>query len=607
MNRFIKLLRKTSVASRLLYLFLVQTTVIVLFCAATVRSSIQGIADNLRLSGSQLLYAASGQMQSAIAEVDMLTKFPVLQAAYGSTSVFDYLSSDTPDTSQLISYYRSVQQDLMNLLVLHSDASLLGISDLGGQLVYCKADAIYYSVASLDPASALFEEALRLQGGYRVFTASQLPALITGLPTPEHCLLGVRAIMKLNRFAPVGFALCCIDLAGMKESFELGRLYPEQRLSVLGSEGEALFGALEPSVYARLRDLPAGQLSTKALRGGEGFAIYQTYRSEDGLLCALRTPLRCVLGGIRTQLLGLGGLLLFFVLSVLLFTRLLVSSIREPIGKLMGVCERIREEDFSPAEDEDARDEMHSLIESFNAMSAHIQRLIEEVYSKNLLQAQTEMQLLRSQINPHFVYNTLETIRAAALAQGSPELADMAALLGKTLRYGVSAQSEPVTVEQELSNLRDYVRLQQMHFHGRLAVQINVEPDLLPCFIIKLLLQPLVENAIYHGMSMTEGEGRIRVLGYAEEDDVVFTVADDGIGIAPEELSLLCDYIEGKNDAFTSIGLRNTNRRIRLYYGSRYGLALRSILGEGTLITVRVPRMLTKSPSPQQTSERGEA
>src|SRR5699024_2649805 len=138
--------------------------------------------------------------------------------------------------------------------------------------------------------------------------------------------------------------------------------------------------------------------------------------------------------------------------------------------------------------------------------------------------AQTEMQLLRSQINPHFVYNTLETIRAAALMQGSAELADMAALLGKTLRYGVTQQAEPVTIEQELSNLRDYIALQQMHFHGRLTVVVNVEPQLHACYIIKLLLQPLVENAIYHGMSMTEGEGVIRVLGYAEGDDVVFTV-----------------------------------------------------------------------------------
>lgn len=602
MNRFIPLLRRTSVVRRLLYLFLIQTVVIALFCASTVRSSVQDIADNLRLSGSQLLYSASSRMESAISEIDTLTKFPVLQAAYGSTSIFDYLSRESTDTSRLIAYYRSIQQELMNLLVLHSSASLVGISDLSGRLVYCKSDAIYYSLGSLDPDSELFLEVLGRRGGYLVIPASEVGPLAQDLPHPEECLFGARAIMKLNHFAPVGVALCCIDLTALRESFELGRPYPEQRLCVLGAEGDALFGEMDLSVAARLCELPAGELVTRYIRDGEGFAVYQLYRTAGGLTAALRTPLACVLGGLRAQILGLGGLLLFFVLSVLIFTRLLVSSIREPIDKLLGVCERIREQDFSPVEDEDARDEMHDLIESFNAMSAHIQRLIEEVYQKNLLQAQTEMQLLRSQINPHFVYNTLETIRAAALTQGNGELADMAALLGKTLRYGVSMQSEPVTVEQELSNLRDYIALQQMHFHGRLTVLVNVEPELYACFIIKLLLQPLVENAIYHGMSMTEGEGRIRVLGYAEDGDIVFTVADDGIGIAPEELSLLSDYVEGKNDAFTSIGLRNTNRRIRLYYGSRYGLSIRSILGEGTVITVRVPRRLT----PVKTLEKGE-
>lgn len=118
MNRFISLLRRTSVVRRLLYLFLLQTVVIALFCAATVRSSVQDIADNLRLSGSQLLYSASSRMESAISEIDMLTKFPVLQAAYGSTSIFDYMVSESADTSRLIAYYRSIQQELMNLLVL---------------------------------------------------------------------------------------------------------------------------------------------------------------------------------------------------------------------------------------------------------------------------------------------------------------------------------------------------------------------------------------------------------------------------------------------------------------------------------------------------------
>ncbi|MEG1890557.1 MAG: ATP-binding protein, partial [Clostridia bacterium] len=138
---------------------------------------------------------------------------------------------------------------------------------------------------------------------------------------------------------------------------------------------------------------------------------------------------------------------------------------------------------------------------------------------------------------------------------------------------------------------RDYLELQQMHFSGRLQVTVSVEPEIENCSMMKLILQPLVENAIYHGMSMTEGRGQIRVLGFAEGETLVFQVSDDGIGIAPEELALLTGYINGQNDAFTSIGLKNTNRRIKLYYNEEHGLAIRSVLGAGTSITVRIPRV----------------
>ena len=240
-------------------------------------------------------------------------------------------------------------------------------------------------------------------------------------------------------------------------------------------------------------------------------------------------------------------------------------------------------------EDDGAADEMHSLIVSFNMMSAHIGRLIEEVYKKNLLQAETEMQLIRSQINPHFVYNTLEAIRAAAYARGESDIADMTALLGKTLRYGVTRQSGEVTVEQELFHLKDYIALQMTHLSRRLDVYVNVDAHLYPCRMIPLVLQPLVENAIYHGLPEHEQNVTIRILGYEEAGNMVFTVSDDGPGIPEDRLRSLQAYIRGENDDFTSIGLRNTHRRLVLNYGAAYGLSIRSLAGHGTVVTVRMP------------------
>ncbi|MDD3411035.1 MAG: sensor histidine kinase, partial [Eubacteriales bacterium] len=402
--------------------------------------------------------------------------------------------------------------------------------------------------------------------------------------------LGVRALMKLNHFEPVGVVLCSVDLSRVRGAFELARIYEEQELCVLDPGGEALIGQpMEGAAPAAAADIQFIRMND-----ARGAAIWQTFTDADGFGIQIRTPQRCLLATVWERLTGLLIALAVLVVGALLFTSMLVLSIRDPIAKLVRVCERIREGDFSPIQDDDARDEMHTLISAFNLMAAHIEQLITEVYQKNLLQAQTEMRLLRSQINPHFVYNTLETIRASALECGNDDLAEMASLLGRTLRYGVSAQSEPVSVAREVMNLEDYLHLMQIHLNGRLQYTVTLEPGVSRCRMIKLVLQPLVENAINHGLSVTEGEGRLWIMGYFEGDDLCFVVSDNGVGIEPEKLKELTEYIEGRNDAYQSIGLRNTHRRIQLYYGERYGLTVRSVPGRGTSIEVRLPRVEEK-------------
>ncbi|MEG1777161.1 MAG: hypothetical protein RR367_11650, partial [Clostridia bacterium] len=375
LRKLLPMLRRTSVSRRLLSLFLLQTIVIALWCFSMVRSSVHDFEEGLRFTGAQIVRTASAEMEQAFGEMEMLTKFPVMQAAYGRTSVFHYLGDTPQDSLQLVNYYRSIQAELLNVLVLYSGVSVLGISNLSGNAVYCLSDATAYNLTTLTMQSALAQQAIAANGSMLVMPGARLAELAPAISGENTSIFGVRALMKMNHFAAVGLVLCCIDLSNITRSFELERPYEQQTLCIWDEQGTQLLG--EPVEDVGGAPTNAGGLIY--MRDAQGEAVYQTYRNEQGMTILLRTPRSCMLDAMQERLTGLVILLVLFVLSILLITRFLVMSIREPMDKLMDMCVRIRGEDFSPAADEGARDEMHSLIESFSLMTAHIQRLIEEV------------------------------------------------------------------------------------------------------------------------------------------------------------------------------------------------------------------------------------
>ena len=260
-----------------------------------------------------------------------------------------------------------------------------------------------------------------------------------------------------------------------------------------------------------------------------------------------------------------------------------------PIQSLSEACQDVRDGHFGILLEDDASDEMHDLISSFNEMSEKIAFLIDEVYRKEAMQSKTELQLLRSQINPHFMYNTLETIRSSALMKQDSDIVEMVSLFGQLLRYGISNTSALVTTDQVLDYLNAYIRLQQLHYKQSCIVNIAFDPALENCYMLKLLLQPLLENCIYHSAGDSNQPCMIDIIGYAEFDCMVFKVSDNGRGVSPENVRKINDYINDRNSDFSSIGLRNVNRRIKLYYGNEYGIIFESIENYGSTVTVTIP------------------
>mgnify|MGYP002576556207 CR=1 FL=1 len=285
------------------------------------------------------------------------------------------------------------------------------------------------------------------------------------------------------------------------------------------------------------------------------------------------------------------NILIFTVVMLLsLFLLFIVSrQIVMPINRLVKVMKIAESGDFQARIQVDRKDEIGKLSESYNSLLEKISELIHEVYQQKITASELELQMLQSQINPHFLYNTLESISMMATINGDDTTSEMAANLGSLLRYSISNPNQQVTLGEEIMQLRKYIALQEQRFRSQYTIEITIDQKFYPVSMPKLILQPIVENAIYHGMSSVRSGGKITVTAArTEHDTLMITVTDNGKGMTEEQVNNLNGYINEENELFKSIGMRNVNRRIQLFCGSGYGIHITSAPDEGTTVSVRI-------------------
>lgn len=286
------------------------------------------------------------------------------------------------------------------------------------------------------------------------------------------------------------------------------------------------------------------------------------------------------------------ALLLIFAVSLLVARRITLSVTR-PIKTLCEATEQVAKGDFTSQTQIDAGDEIQMLTTSFNHMKVQIGRLIEDVKTEQDNLRATELKLLQAQINPHFLYNTLDAIIWLAESGKDDQVVEMVTSLSEFFRTVLSNGKDFITVQEEVSHIQSYLSIQKFRYQDILEYEIDVDKELLCYPILKLTLQPIVENALYHGIKHKRGMGKITVRGRRAEDTICFQVVDNGIGLTEEQLESLRYTVQshrkGKDDGF---GLANVDERICMAYGSRYGLSFESTYGEGTTVAVILPAAL---------------
>lgn len=252
----------------------------------------------------------------------------------------------------------------------------------------------------------------------------------------------------------------------------------------------------------------------------------------------------------------------------------------------------------------DSRDEHAQLARGFNDMTARLQTLINEVYRSEInkkelefRKKEAELNALQQQINPHFLYNTLETIYWMAMSKGEEEIGEMVTALGNFFRKSINKGIEYVTVAEEVKNVQYYVYLQKIRFQERFNVVWDIAEDITGYRIIKLVLQPIIENAIIHGVESLERGGLIIVKGYEKNGRLYFDVNDNGKGMSEQKLLEFAQHINNANaDTGKSVGIKNVHQRIRLYYGEEYGITIESCENKGTRVVLELPVVNEQEP-----------
>lgn len=282
--------------------------------------------------------------------------------------------------------------------------------------------------------------------------------------------------------------------------------------------------------------------------------------------------------------------LLSVLLTALGITLIITNYINKPIQKLIARIKRISESDFSLDLKSEAReDELGEVFKTINEMSQSIDRLLKENAEQNEQKKNIEIDLLQSQVNPHFLYNTLDSIHWMAVIQKNPGICNITRCLSNLLKNMSKGFSQKIPLAEELSLLNDYATIQSIRYLETFELVDNIRKEFYHYTIVKLTLQPLVENAIFHGIEPSGVSGAITLDAWEEGGFLLLTVTDTGVGMTPEEIArAMEDSPNRTRHSMNGIGVGNVHKRLQLVYGQPCGLTIESEKGKGTRITVRI-------------------
>lgn len=403
----------------------------------------------------------------------------------------------------------------------------------------------------------------------------------------------LQAIKDMRTFEVIAYERLTVDEADLREHYK-GLLEGKSRIVILGSDGKIL-SASEKDILGKdytaagIKSLPEDDHGYQI----QGDRVTTWYSLEEPGWTVVKLDSAKEL--FYSNMLGNSIIMLCILLTVIfgvIFMLLQRRTMIRPIVRLSEEARDFKKENFKMPLLTDSKDEIGRLNQNLTQMVEYIQDLILNQYENKIKRREIELKYMQSQINPHFLYNTLDSIRWMAVIEGKAEIAEQVEALSDIFRHALSGGREVVTVEKEIEHLKNYILIQKNRFGDRLQVNIQVGDGTRECEVMKLILQPLVENAIVHGLESKMEGGTVRVIVKKEENILLYWVEDDGLGVN-EDLINRC--LKEKEEEHNVFALKNIDERIKIKYGEGYGLSFHSAVGVGTRVEVRLPFVNGKS------------
>ena len=412
--------------------------------------------------------------------------------------------------------------------------------------------------------------------------------------------------VELTNFGNVRNGVLLVDMyySGIEQMFErvndggVGFVY------LCDSEGEIIYHPMRKAIFAgllrennRVHAEHADGAFSEIFDGQERDVVVKTvgYTGWKIISVTPTSELAVDMGQMRNYLL----MVAIIILILIVFGNYIISYVvTDPIRKLEESIAYLEEgvvnEDAMNEDDIfiGGSHEIRHLGRTIKSMVRRMKKLTDDMVKEQKAKRKSELDALQSQINPHFLYNTLDSVVWMIEGERYKEAISMVTALAQLFRISLSKGNNIISIHDEIVHARNYLNIQKVRYKNKFTAQIDIDPDIEDCATIKLIVQPLLENAIYYGVEHMDGEGEIKVKGYEKDGDIYISVSDNGMGIPEETLAtLLTDKARSRGKG-SGIGLWNVNQRIQIYFKGDYGLIIDSELDEGTTVTIHLPKIL---------------
>lgn len=449
---------------------------------------------------------------------------------------------------------------------------------------------------------------------------------VWGVDESGNYLCLARAVLSTSTMQPIGWIEIIVDSASFDEGIHTSAGSGHGRLYLL-DEADRIISSSDTSLRAETfpyaaETLLAWQNGAAAERGGRrGLdrllhggsnvditdpatgeeSIYRVSSSLDNdwrlVICVSRDEYYATLAH---SLLRIGTFMLCAAAIVIVVVYVMIRRLSRPIGEVITQMNRFADGDMSARAQIMSRDEIGEISTVYNHMADRIQDQHERVYQLELANREAQIEFLKMQINPHFLYNSLDTMSWISYMHGDEEVSEMAVAMAGLLRASIQRE-DFIPVAQEILIVQDYLKIQGYRFGDKIRAHLDVDADTAECMMPGFILQPIIENSIIHGLEGRKDGGEVRISVKRLDSTIYFCVSDNGAGMSEEQLRELVAQCESKEGG-KSIGIRNVYRRLHLIYGDACRITMESTRDQGTTVSFEIPIRMSRSDEPQEGS-----